>query len=77
MFENPKPLLATLAVAISPILQTVATPRGPVVTTGTIGDMQTTTLPRAAGQGLLINNGNGTSTLIGQGGTVMTVPTPK
>jgi hypothetical protein len=57
--------------------QTVLTPRGPVFTTGHVGGVQTTTLPGGAGQGLLINNGNGTSTLTGPGGLVTTVPTPR
>jgi len=39
--------------------------------------MQTTTLPGGAGQGLLTNNGNGTSTLTGPGGIVTTIPTPR
>lgn len=57
--------------------QAVLTPRGPAFTTGQVGDMQTTTLPGGAGQGLLMNNGNGTSTLTGPGGLVTTVPTPR
>ncbi len=48
--------------------QPVFTPRGPVMTTGRVGRMQTTTLPGGAGQGLLMNNGNGTGTLIGPNG---------
>jgi hypothetical protein len=46
-----------------------------VVTTGGIGSMQTTTLPGGAGQGFLMNNGNGTSPLIGSG-IFSTMPTP-
>ncbi len=57
--------------------QVVVTGRGPVFTTGRIGSMQTTTLPGGAGEGLLMNNGNGTSTLTGPGGFVTTVPTPR
>jgi hypothetical protein len=57
--------------------QAMLTPRGPAFTTGNFGNMQTTTLPGGAGQGLLTNNGNGTSTLIGPGGAVTTVPTPR
>ncbi len=57
--------------------QTVLTPRGPAFTTGHFGGVQTTTLPGGAGQGLLMNNGNGTSTLTGPGGAVTTVPTPR
>src|ERR1700712_782658 len=57
--------------------QAVFTPRGPAFTTGSVGRMQTTTLPGGAGQGLLSNNGNGTSTLTGPGGIVTTIPTPR
>jgi hypothetical protein len=57
--------------------QGVVTPRGPVFTTGQFGNMQATTLPDEAGQGFLVNNGNGTSTLTGPGGVVTTVPTPR
>ncbi len=57
--------------------QPILTGRGPVFTTGRVGDMQTTTLPGGAGEGLLMNNGNGTSTLTGLGGSVTTVPTPR
>jgi len=58
--------------------QTLMMPRGgPIVTTGRIGQMQTTTLPGSAGQGLLMNNGNGTSTLIMPGGMPETLATPR
>jgi len=53
----------------------VLTGRSQVVTTGRVGNTYTTTLP-GGGVGLLMNNGNGTSTLVG-GGTTMTVPTPR
>ena len=57
--------------------QTVFTSHGPVITTGGAGSYQTTTPARGAGQGQLMNNGNGTSTLTGPGGAVTTVPTPR
>jgi hypothetical protein len=57
--------------------QAMFTARGPAITTGNVGGMQTTTLPGGAGQGLLRNNGNGTSTLTGPGGSSTTVPTPR
>jgi hypothetical protein len=50
---------------------------GPIVTTGRVGQMQTTTLPGSAGQGLLMTNGNGTSTLIVPGGLPETLATPR
>ncbi len=57
--------------------QAVLTPSGPAFITGQFGSMQTATLPGGAGEGLLMNNGNGTSTLTGPGGDVTTVPTPR
>ena len=56
--------------------QTFFTSRGAAVTTGRVGNMQTTILP-GGGVGLLMNNGNGTSTLTGPGGIVTTGPTPR
>ena len=55
----------------------VLTLRGSVVTTGRVGRMQTTTLPGGGGQGILMDNGNGTSTLIGPNGTTTTMATPR
>ena len=60
-----------------PVGQTVVTPRGPAVTTGGAGSFGTTTLPGGAGTGILLNNGNGTSTLTGPNGVPTTVPTPR
>jgi hypothetical protein len=57
--------------------QGIFTSHGGVFTTGRIGNMQTTTLPGNGGVGLLMNNGNGTSTLTEPGGVPMTVPTPR
>jgi hypothetical protein len=52
------------------------TSRGGTVT-GHIGQLATTTVPGEAGQGMLIPNGNGTSTSIGPGGGISTVQTPR
>lgn len=57
--------------------QSVLTGRGQVVTTGREGGFQTTTLPGGGGQGILMNNANGTSTLIGSNGAVTTLLTPR
>jgi hypothetical protein len=57
--------------------QMVMTPRGPIVTTGRVGRMQTTTLPGSGGEGLLMDNGNGTSTLIVPHGAPQMVQTPR
>jgi hypothetical protein len=50
---------------------------GPAFITGQTGSFATTTLPGSAGQGLLFNNGNGTSTLVMPGGVPQTVPTAR
>ena len=55
----------------------IQTSRGSAFVTGSIGSMQTTTLPGSAGQGLLMNNGNGTSTLIVPGGVPQVVAIPR
>jgi hypothetical protein len=55
----------------------VATSRGFGVVTGTIGSTGITSLPGSGGQGFLMNNGNGTSTLIVPGGTPQVISTPK
>jgi hypothetical protein len=57
--------------------QSVFSSRGPAFVTGHLGSMETTTLPGSGGQGLLMNNGNGTSTLIVPGGIPQTVLTPR
>jgi hypothetical protein len=57
--------------------QSAFTMRGPAFVTGHLGSMETTTLPGSSGQGLLMNNGNGTSTLIVPGGIPQTVATPR
>ncbi len=74
---------ATTVGVIAPGVQSPAigtpfvTQRGPALVTGTLGSVEATTMPGIAGQGLLFNNGNGTSTLIMPGGSAQTVPTPK
>jgi hypothetical protein len=57
--------------------RTVETLRGPAAITGSVGSMQTTTLPGRAGQGFLMDNGNGTSTLLVPGGAPQVVATPR
>jgi hypothetical protein len=57
--------------------QIFTTPRGTGVVTGRVGSMATTTVPGSGGQGLLMNNGNGTSTLIVPGGAPEVVATPR
>jgi hypothetical protein len=69
----PAPLQPTTPSAGS---RTFVTPQGPVQgTTG--GNGITTFTAPGGGTGIVVPNGNGTSTLIGPDGTVATVPTPK
>jgi hypothetical protein len=56
---------------------TFETARGPGFVTGSIGSLQTTTIPGSPGQGFLTNNGNGTSTLLVPGGLPQVVATPR
>jgi hypothetical protein len=58
---------------------TIITPNGQSSVTGGTNNFRTTTPPGGAGggQGILIPNGNGTSTLIGPDGSVTTVPSPR
>ncbi len=56
---------------------TFETSRGPAITTGSLGSIQTTTIPGDAGQGYLMNNGNGTSTLLTPGALPQVVATPR
>ncbi|HTW72207.1 MAG TPA: hypothetical protein VME47_20160 [Acetobacteraceae bacterium] len=57
--------------------QAFMTAHGPAFVTGQLGSMETTTLPGSSEQGLLMNNNNGTSTLIVPGGLPQTVATPR
>jgi hypothetical protein len=57
--------------------QFFTTPRGTGVVTGHVGSMATTTVPGSGAPGLLMNNGNGTSTLIVPGGAPEVVSTPR
>ncbi len=56
----------------------VTTPQGPAVDTGGgNGRYRTLESPVPGNRGILVPNGNGTSTLIGPDGSIQTVPTPK
>ena len=57
--------------------QSFLTSRGPALITGNLGSFQTTTIPGSGGEGFLMNNGNGTSTLLTPGGLPQTVATPR
>ena len=73
-FSGASPLPSVQAPALD---QPVMTPRGPAFITGHLGALETTTIPGSVGQGLLINNGNGTSTLVAPGSTPQTAATPR
>jgi hypothetical protein len=60
-----------------PIGSMVTTPSGVGVVTGSFGSTAITSLPDAGGVGLLMNNGNGTSTLVAPGGASQTFATPR
>lgn len=72
-YMTPVTPLLTLPTLQSP----VATPDGPGIVTSNIGSTGITILPNAGGQGLLLNEGNGTSTLIVPNGVPEIVPTPR
>jgi hypothetical protein len=71
----PRPGLATPQVPS--VGQSFMTPRGPGFVTGGNGSMATATIPGSPGQGFLINNGNGTSTLIAPGSAPEILATPR
>ncbi len=54
----------------------VQTPQGPAVTSGGTGAFKSITLPNGM-TGIVVPNGNGTSTVILGNGQVQTIPTPK
>src|SRR4051794_25540644 len=55
----------------------VPTSGGPALVTGTAGAAQTIMVPGSPTGGWLMNNGNGTSTLVVPGGVPQLVPTPR
>jgi hypothetical protein len=74
------PSYATPVVPLSaspPVGASVATPGGFGVVTGGFGSTAITSLPGSGGEGLLMNNGNGTSTLMVPGGPPETMATPR
>jgi hypothetical protein len=54
-----------------------AGPPGSEIVSGNIGSMATNALPGSGGQGFLMNNGNGTTTLLLPGGVPQVVTTPR
>ena len=57
--------------------QFLETPRGPGFVTGGTGGFATMTMPDSGGQSFVMNNGNGTSTVIGPGGATEVLPSPR
>jgi hypothetical protein len=55
----------------------ILTPRGPALITGTPGGPQSVMIPGSPIPGMLLNNGNGTSTIMIPGGTSQVAPTPR
>jgi hypothetical protein len=72
-------VMAAALFAMVPTLQDTAQtmfgPRGSFITTGHVGQMQTTTTRSGLGQGTVISNGNGVGTLVGPNGTTTIVQT--
>jgi hypothetical protein len=64
------------APARTPSARVYSTPSGPAVGTETGNDVRTYVDPKGS-MGIVVPNGNGTSTLIAPDGTVTTVPTPR
>jgi hypothetical protein len=74
------PSYATPAARLSaspPVGGSVATQGGFGMVTGDFGSTAITSLPGSGGEGLLMNNGNGTSTLTVPNGPSETVATPR
>jgi hypothetical protein len=67
---------AALSPSVSPSAG-VSTSRGAGLVTGSPGSPQMVTIPGSAVPGMLLNNGNGTSTIMVPGGPSEVVPTPR
>jgi hypothetical protein len=76
----PPPLVLAPPATPTPSIATapgVTTSRGPGLVTGSPGSPQIVTIPGSAVPGMLMNNGNGTSTIMVPGGPSEVVPTPR
>jgi len=68
---------ATVAQTSQNVLEpTAATSSRPTVVIGNVGSAASTTTAGSGGEGLFMENGNGTSTLVTPGGNPMPVLTP-
>ena len=72
----PVPPVASPKAPASPLPPVVNTPSGPGAVSGEGGGYRTITLPNGT-TGIVVPNGNGTSTVIYSNGQVQTIPTPK
>lgn len=63
------------ALGVAP--SSVTTSRGPGLVTGTPGLPQTIMIPGSAVPGMLLDNGNGTSSVMVPGGPSQLIPTPR
>jgi hypothetical protein len=64
-------------ISVSPPASSVNTSAGPALVTGSTGSAQIIMIPGSAVGGLLMNNGNGTSTVLSPGSVPQVVPTPR
>ena len=72
----PLPSVGTPPAAAPQTSGVVQTPQGPAVTSGGTGAFKSITLPNGM-TGIVVPNGNGTSTVILGNGQVQTIPSPK
>lgn len=73
---TPTPVAASPAPQPAPAARFLQTPNGPATISNGSGGVVTYTDPKG-NTGLVVPNGNGTSTLIAPDGSTQTVPTPK
>jgi hypothetical protein len=71
----PAPPMAPPPIVVPP--PTVLTPQGPALVSPGSGGPASVMIPGSAVPGTLINNGNGTSTIIVPGGPSLVAPTPR
>jgi hypothetical protein len=76
-YAAPPAPLALFGSSSSSIGHSIITSRGPAFVTGNVGSMATIAFPGSFGQGFLMNNGNGSSTLFAPGAAPQTLITPR
>ena len=73
-FQSPALPSSSQIIAASP---SIGTSRGSGLVSGTAGSPQTVIVPGSSIPGMLLNNGNGTSTIMVPGSPSEVVPTPR